>query len=201
MSRNFDQALREHVERKGTYGITHANASIHQIVGRDSKGRPIEKKICQAAIWETMVDPAGNTLDVPLSNGRTLSENPEDDRRISERWRMELIQTGWLPIAECPHTTQYARVIPGGGPLVSGGQDCGGKPDGCEHLQAVVKERLAATRAEWDLQQHTAANMPADQVMALARGAIEGAIADAAAARSALMTGQGEPEPPRKGGK
>lgn len=114
----------------------------HRVIGRDEHGINIEEKVCPIQ-GEIFCDLAGNVSHHALENGRIPSADGQRNARIKRDDGIR--DAGWLPIAECPHTVRYFHLVKG--PLVAGGEDCGGKPDGCEHWHAVQKKRTAKTSA------------------------------------------------------
>jgi hypothetical protein len=121
--------------------ITDSTVGRHRINGRDADGRNVEEKICPLRSI-VVLDGDGNECTVAIENARIPSE---DGARYGQRELESGIKDRlWIPKNLCPHTARFSHLV--AGPLVAGGEgaaDCGGKPDGCEHYQAVKSARRA----------------------------------------------------------
>lgn len=198
---------------KGSYWLRRPNepdgASLSRVVERDEDGIAIEQTICAFAKWARFVDRNGNVCEVPLSNGRVPSFEPEAERYEMHAIR-EQILNGSLPLDECPHTTAYHHLIGrvNGGALVKppeGYKPCHGKPRpadlphhqewfGCEHMEAIIKRRREKAYAKW-VKQETASDADIKKFKAMAE-AITKESANAVDAKANLRAGRGEKDKP-----
>jgi hypothetical protein len=92
------------------------------------------------------MDMYGNLLNVPIQCGAVRNNKPE--AQIYERKILiEVVTGGYIFKRDCPYTRQYSTTIFGDDhddvQLATGGKDCGGKSDGCDHWHAVRAKRLA----------------------------------------------------------
>lgn len=152
-----DSLVPENRQGGGIYQLNENSVSPTRIVDTSEDGAPIEETIPAVAKHAKFVDLDGNVCDVALRTGRVPSEEPE---AVKYEWIVvsTLIQRGQLPLASCPYTNAFAH-LKGGGPLVKApanaknAGDCGGRPDGCSHMKAIIEERRAKSRARYDKQQ------------------------------------------------
>jgi len=177
------------------FQLTDASVSPTRVVGRTEDGLPIEETIPQIK-HEMFVDPAGNICPVLLRNGRAAGNSPAEER-YEDLTRRELISSGWLPLNTCPYTSEYMRLTNSStllGEIPDGVKPCKGHPDGCEHLQPVIKARLAKTRAKWEEQQHDEkrAVRQAEMIAKASATAAADAVSSALDARKNLRAGKGE---------
>ena len=130
-----------------TYQLTNASVNPVRVIGRDRLGMPIEDTIpaCYYGLW---VHPCGAVNKVPLRTGPVFDMEPASVR-YEQMETQRMISKGWLPLNECPHTEKYG-YLGVYGPLVPGDKDCGGAPDGCSHMKAIMKERADHFRAIHD---------------------------------------------------
>jgi hypothetical protein len=176
--------------------ISAGTVGVHRIIGRNSDGVNIEEKVCPI-VGELFVTRAGNVAHHPLECGRVASP---DGARYGQGLREEGIRDhGWLPLGECPYTERYHHLVKG--PLVAppdGERDCGGKPDGCEHLHRVMTERRARSQVDARARKATRDGAGAAQLVKLGESIArwtEVQMAGApsvAAARTRLREGRGE---------
>jgi hypothetical protein len=169
---------------KGSYWLTPDSTALTRVVDRDEDGIAIEQTICAFSRWARFVDRNGNICDVPLSNGRMPSHEPEAERYALHVER-EQIMNGGLPLEQCPHTTRYAHWLGAvnGGALVKapeGHKHCDGKPRpadlphhvewfGCEHMEAIIKRRRQKAYEAWEKSQ-AMDNNDLKRVEAMAKG-------------------------------
>jgi sRNA-binding protein len=178
------------------YQLTPQSVTPTRIIGSDELGMPIEERI-PIAYSRKFVGLDGCTKDVPLRSAAVFS-NDEDALRYERATVSDIIRSGQLPLDECPYTNAYRYIK--GGPLVKskdGTDDCGGKPGGCEHMQAVIKARQAVAKAKWDKEQEQLRQMKPEDAERLAATIAEGvgrAIAanDPKSNRRNLAQGKGE---------
>lgn len=162
-----DQLRLEQRAEGRVYQLTYDSVSPTRVIGRDKNGLPIEETVCALAKSARFVDLHGNVCDVPLRTGRVYSEEPEAVR-YEYIITKELIGQGQLPLAECPYTMDYKNFV--GGPLVKpppGESDCGGKPDGCEHMQRIIEARRKVGREKWKADQDAVNTMSTGEAAAL----------------------------------
>jgi len=166
-----DRLRPEGEQNEQTYQLTNASVSPTRTVGRDRLGMPIEDTIpaCYYGLW---VHPCGSVNKVPLRTGPVYSMEPEAFR-YEQTEIQRMIHKGWLPLAECPHTTKYV-YLGVRGPLVPGGEDCGGQPDGCVHMQAIMKERTAHFRTIYDEEMRKLREMSEAEAEKMAKAVAEG---------------------------
>lgn len=185
--------------RGRTYQLDVNSVTPTIVVGVDELGMPIEESVPHGH-WRYMVHPDGNTNRVVLRTSVPATMEPEAVRYEQSEMR-DKIQTGWLPLSDCPYTFQWAHVAPSGGALVKvpdGEKDCGGAPDGCKHLKDIIIKRLAASKKKHDAVQQQLKSMKTDEVERLMRSVSDGvgqAIArhiDPKAAAARLREGKGE---------
>jgi len=188
------------------YQLVDGNVSPTRVVGRSPEGLPSEETI-QVIKHEMFVDLDGNICPVLLRNGRVSGNSPEEER-YELLMRRDQITAGCLPLSECPYTGEYRRIT--GAPTLlgeppEGARDCGGKPDGCEHLKPVIEQRRARCRERYEAQEKQARNITQAQaealVLKMAQGFAAGLPAaqvapveppSASDARKNLRTGKGE---------
>jgi hypothetical protein len=201
-----NQEAARHLQH-GTYWLKPDSTALTRIVDRDEDGIATEQTICAFAKWARFVDTNGNVCEVPLSNGRVPSHEPEAERYEIHVVR-EQVMAGCLPLEECPHTTRYAHWMGevNGGALVKppeGFRSCQGKKRpadlppseeffGCEHMQGIIERRRKKAYAAWEKSQITN-NDELKRVEAMARGyAKEQAAAGSVDPRANLRAGKGE---------
>ena len=177
MADDYEQSQRHLVtqlipERMGGGGQARAYQltadSVHPTrFGRDEYGQVTEETvpICK---WREFVTPSGCLNKIPM---RTAPGNePNPDAQLIEQYTLRrLIVSGFLPVSECPYTTEYKAFVHG--PLVAaknGETDCGGKPGGCEHLHNVMKMRRERAHGLWQAEQNRLSKMKVDEVATLA---------------------------------
>lgn len=147
-----DQLVPENRQGGGTYALSEASVSPTRWT-RGADGIVREETICTLAKSARFVDPDGNICDVALRTGRVLSQEIE-----AVRYEMiviaDQIRGGAVALDECPHTFKFQHFR--SGPLVPNPDnvvDCGGRPGGCEHMQAVIAERRKGSRLRWEAEQ------------------------------------------------
>ena len=145
------------------YQLTADSVHPTRITGRNEYGEAIEETIpiCKSREFVTR---SGCVNRVPLRTAPGNANDP-DSLAIEQYTVTRLIRSGFLPLAECPHTSEYRAIA--GGPLVrpkAGESDCGGKPGGCEHLHKVMKLRRERAHAAWQADQDWVAHMKAEEV-------------------------------------
>lgn len=139
-------------ETNGTrsYELTRYSAAPYQVVGRDKLGRPIEETI-NIAYSQKWVHPSGTVNNVVMRTGAIFSMHHDAVAYENETTINNLVN-GWLPLWCCPYTPQY-RGVTGTRFLVDNPdniEDCGGKPDGCEHVLAIAAERRRITLKNYE---------------------------------------------------
>jgi hypothetical protein len=136
------------------FQLHEGSVSPTRVVERDEDGFAREETICALAKHELFVDKSGNVCTVPLQTGRVLSQD-SDAERYEMIMRRDQILGGSLPLSECPYTAEY-RKWTGTPTLVKvpkGEQDCGGRPEGCEHLHRIIESRREKSRKAFDAAQ------------------------------------------------
>jgi len=192
-----NQLVPENRQGGGIYQLSELSVSPTRLVTIDEEGLPIEETIPTAAKHAKFVDRDGNVCDVALRTGRVPSEEPEAIR-YEQLVLFEQIRGNCLPLAVCPYTEAFRHIK--GGPLLRpppGASDCGGKPDGCDHIRAEIARRRGAARARHDKQQLQFRRMGEGDIreMLEAFGKVFGdAVAGAAQAGRANLRGPGEPD-------
>ena len=183
-----------------TYALTSDSTSPIAIVGRDSYGRPVEQTVptCYSKLF---VGLDGGIKDVPLRTASVFSMEPEAERYEILTMR-EIIGAGQFPLDACPYTGEYRHIV--GGTLIpvpKGEEACDGSKSvvrnesgqivsgGCEHMQALIYRRIAASRAETDQIQKQHGAMSEAQAERLLKLAGE--------AFGEAMKGASSPKPPR----
>jgi hypothetical protein len=192
---------------KGTYWLKPDSTALTRVVDRDEDGVETELTICAFSKWDYFVDKSGNVCEVPLSNGRVPSGEPEAERYEIHVVREQIVNGG-LPLEECPHTTRYAHIMgaANGGALVkppAGYTSCQGKRRpadlplnveffGCEHMEAIIRRRRERSYKEW-LAAQIADDAEIRKVEAMARAfAAEQAKAAVIDPKANLRAGRGE---------
>lgn len=191
-----DQLKLENRQGGGIYQLSEASVSPTRAVGVDEDGNIIEETICTLAKSAKFVDLGGNICDVPLRTGRVLSFEPEAVR-YEQIVETDIIRGGQLPLGACPYTHAYRHIK--GGPLVKvpeGEKDCGGKPEGCEHVWKVITSRRAAAKAKIEREEVNYRQMKEGDVKTMMAGfgqVFGEAIANAQqTGRANLRAGKGE---------
>lgn len=196
-----DRLTPERQNGGGVYRVTADSVSPTRVIGEDPEtGLPIEETVCAAAKAAKFVDPDGNVCEVALRTGRVYSDAPECERYELLIMR-DLISQGQLPLASCPHTTEFRHIRRG--PLVALPEDpkeakdaerCQGKPEGCAHMQKVITDRRARARIKWDKHQAAVSSMDARTVekMMTEFGKLFNGGGTSGASKGALVKGQGE---------
>ena len=134
---------------EGVYQLTDSTVNPTRVIGRDHLGMPIEDTI-PAAYWKPFVHPCGAINKVPLRTGAVFSRAPHHEQYELREMRDKLSK-GWIPLWVCPYTEEFRAFT--GGPIVTpppGEKDCGGHPQGCVHLQEVMRARTKASRERHD---------------------------------------------------
>ena len=133
----------------GVYQLTNASVSPTRVIGRDEIGMPIEDTV-PAAHWKYFVHPCGEPNKVVLRTAAVFDMSPEAERYEIQTTR-DLVSQGWIPLGMCPYSYELAHVTGGAFVKVPDGErDCGGKPDGCEHMKRVMETRRARARAKYE---------------------------------------------------
>ena len=176
-----------------TYTLTKHSVTLTQQV-RDAAGKLREESICILP-HRKFVDPAGNVVDVPVRTGRVPSSEPEATRYENVTVNEQIIE-GSIPLESCPYSTEAKHLIYGPYVLVpKGADDCGGKPDGCEHLWSIIKMRRATTRAKWEAELPERKTMTPDEAAAIVR-AMRDADAEYDTEPAPTRKPKGAPKPP-----
>lgn len=155
------------------YQLNEYSVCPTRIVGSDELGMPIEERY-PIAYSEKFVGLDGCIKDVPLYSA-PVPDNEESAIRYKNSVLRDMIRGGQLPLASCPYTSEYRDIKRG--PLVAipaGDEVCDGKPDGCEHMQKVIKARLATWRAKWDREQEQIRSMKPEDAERIAASVAEG---------------------------
>lgn len=160
-------------EQGRAYQLTDASVSPSRLISIDDDGKEIEETICPLALSAKFVDRDGNICDVPLRTGRIFSMEPEA-ARYEQIVTFDQIRAGGLPLAACAFSNEYRHIK--GGPLIKpkkGEADCGGRPgatrleETCEHMQAVIKERRARSRARTEAEDAKLKTMKPEDALAM----------------------------------
>jgi hypothetical protein len=104
-----------------------------------------------------------------------------------------MIEGGQMPLAACPWTQKYSFIT--GGTLARSktpGEDCGGKPDGCSHMQDVIKARKATALKKHEEKERADNAKTERQVLQMAKS-IGVVMSDIEASRNAATA----PTPPK----
>lgn len=183
--------------------IDHDNVSPTRPAGRDARGIPREEVLPTLAKTERWIDRDGNICDVSLRTSRLLGMTSEDEKYES-LIRREQILLGALPLGECPLTTEYAKLVnPARNPKISdslidnpkGERHCMGDPEGCKHLQPVIKLRRELALEAHKTQEAMNQQVPVAALEAMARGFGAGQnTSGAGGARANMAAGKGEPD-------
>lgn len=174
------------------YQLTADSISPVRITGRDRWGGNVEETVPTngGKFW---VHPSGCINTVPmmtspvgwkLQNGEYVGEG--EHVRYAYGLERDLIRDGWIPLNVCPFTMRYQSVTRTSC-LVDNPdhvQDCDGKPDGCEHLRAVMKGRAARAAEKHAFEMQAYESMKPVDVKSLMTSLIAG-MQDAADARAA----------------
>lgn len=150
-----------------TYQLTASSVHPLRTVGRDEFGQPIEETV-PIAKSRQFVTMSGCINNVPLRTAPGV--NDHESLQIEQYTITRLIMQGWLPVDECPYTSEYRAIT--GGPLVkpkAGEQACSGKVGGCEHLHRVMDARRQRSVANWKAEEEKAAKMKSDEVEKIAQ--------------------------------
>lgn len=113
----------------------------------------------------------GGINKVPLRTGSVFSMQAEAVAYENEI-TTELVSLGCIPAWLCPHSTKFQHIT--GGPFLPGGQDCGGKPEGCEHILALSEERKAGVKERYDAEAKLLADKAAEEYKKMVAGIVEG---------------------------
>lgn len=182
-------------ERAGdqVYVLNDTSVSPTREIATTEEGFMIEETIMTLAKSARFVDRAGNVTDVALRTGRVLSNEP-GAAWYESYMVVELIRAGSLPLSHCPFTLAFGFVRKG--PLVpkvdgKEGVDCGGHPEGCEHMKKVIDARRKVSHAKWQKDQHQLEQLSKDQVTAMMTGMAEsfGAVAGTAIEKALAARG------------
>jgi hypothetical protein len=155
-----------------TYQLGEDTVSPTRYIDRDDDGNAIEETISCYPLREMFVDKAGNVCDVVLCNSRTTSRNNEAIM-YARNVRLDWLRAGGLPLKQCPYaqSLEYKELF-GSATLVKvpkGASACDGKPDGCEHMHAVIKQRRDKRAADHAKQEATNASLNGSQLEAIAK--------------------------------
>jgi hypothetical protein len=191
-----DQLVVENRAGGNTYTLNESSVSPTRMT-RGEDGVIREETICTLAKHAKFVDAGGNICTVALATGRVPSSEIEANRYEMITIIDQLRATS-IPLEVCPYTLQFAHVVRGF--LVPNPDhiaDCGGHPDGCDHMRALIVERRKHSKAKWErdqselkkLNESGAAQMLRDVVDAF--GDVMNAHASQANRRAGL-TGPGE---------
>lgn len=150
-----------------TYELTRQSAHPVVVTGRDRLGRPIEETV-NAHHSQRWVHPSGCINNVMMRTGVIMSMHP-DAVAYERETSVELLNSGWLPLWACPYTTQYRDVTRTPCLIANPDHiaDCGGKPDGCEHLLPIAAERRAQFKANHDAEEQELSRMTKSQASEL----------------------------------
>lgn len=181
------------------YWLEHGTTSPSRIVGRDELGRAIEETV-PAAYSRMFVMPDGCANDVPMRTWCGTYSSAPQDVSYEQTTTRDLILAGAMPLDVCPFTDEYAHITGGKLARTSAGEtNCGGKPDGCEHMKKIMTARQALARSVHDKQQIEASNLTASQVQKMMSAAVAGgiemqkaAIDPGASAKERLRQNKGE---------
>jgi hypothetical protein len=184
----------------GVYQLTNASVSPTRIIGRDEIGMPIEDTV-PAAYWKYFVHPCGAINKVVLRTAAVFDMSPEAERYEIQVTR-EIVGQGWIPLAMCPYSFELSHVTGGAFVKVPDGEkDCGGKPDGCDHMKSVIASRVARAKKKHDDDEralHAIKHEEAERMIAAVSEGVGIAMArhaDPKAARKAMsshLAGKGE---------
>jgi hypothetical protein len=110
----------------------------------DADGNVVEERIPvhYSTKW---VGVDGCVKDVPMRTSAVFSMEPAH-AGYEQIMTKDMIEGGQLPLAACPWTHKYSFIT--GGTLARSkepGEDCGGKPSGCEHMHKVIVARKATS--------------------------------------------------------
>lgn len=150
-----------------TYQLTADSVHPTRVIGRDEYGQVIEETIPIVKHRE-FVTMSGCINRVPIRTAPGNAPDPES-LQIEQYTITRLISQGFLPVDECPFTTDYRTIT--GGPLVkpkAGESACSGKVGGCEHLHKVMTMRRERSAAQWRDQENKAAAMKSEEIANLA---------------------------------
>lgn len=159
----------------------------------DAEGNVIEERVPvhYSQLW---VGVDGCVKDVPMRTSAVFSMEPAH-AGYEQIMTADMIRGGQLPLHACPWTHKYSFLT--GGTLArskSPGEDCGGKPDGCEHMKAVIAARLGtALKKREDLERVDNAKSE-KQIMQMAK-TIGVVMSDIQEARASA-----DPKPPKMKG-
>lgn len=188
------------------YQLHEASVSPVRAAGRDANGVPREETVCVLAKFERFVDLKGNICDVPLRTSR-VTDNSSEAEKYEAVMRKDQVIAGCLPLAECPYSTEYARIVnPERSPdlqdslvaVPAGEVACRGEASGCSHLRPIIESRRVAARAAHEIQEMAGGrNISVEAAGALMRelgaGIASGNVpASVKASREALKNGKGE---------
>ncbi len=155
------------------YELTASSASPTRVIGTDDAGFPIEETLPHA-YWREFVGLDGCVKKVPLRTSVPFTMEPEGVR-YEQQVTTDIVQAGQLPLDVCPFTGEFGyiqrpRLIAN----PEGTADCGGKPDGCEHMLKLIVERKKRARTKYDLEQKTFTAKSQAEMIAMKEGIIEG---------------------------
>lgn len=166
-----------------TYELTKASVSPSRVVGRDRRGFPLEETV-PTVYWQPFLMLDGGINKVPLRTGSVFSMQAEAVAYENETVT-ELVTLGCIPAWLCPHSTKFQHIT--GGPFVPGGQDCGGKPEGCEHIHAIAAARKADVLERYNAEAKLLADKEAERYANMTNSIVEGV--GAAIAKHAVAQG------------
>jgi hypothetical protein len=167
----------------GTYELSRESINSEVITGRDRLGRPvIETRPLHYHREFGTADGCRNF--VPLRTGAIYSTQP-DAVAYEYETIYDLLMAGWIPIEACPFTDAYKSITKTPCLVANPDKiaDCGGKPDGCEHLIALLAERREVVRAENEAAEQRLRAMSPKQAAALAQSMSEAMSIISAASR------------------
>ncbi len=158
----------------GTVYQLNANSVSPQVVtGRDELGQPIIETI-PTVYYRIFLTMDGCENRVPMRTGSGNNMEPEAVRYEHQQTK-ELIEAGWIPVEVCPYTHKFEHYLGGAFVKVPDGErDCGGKPDGCDHLKKVAAGRKAIAHKKWEAQNKSVQSMKAEDVSRMMESVAEG---------------------------
>lgn len=118
----------------------------------DIDGNVIEERI-PVHYSQEWVMPNGCINNIPMRTSAVFSMEPIH-AVYEQTMSADLIRGGAMPLSECPWTNKYSFIT--GGTLARSktpGEDCGGAPKGCSHMQAAMASRKATALKKFEEQE------------------------------------------------
>ena len=149
------------------YELTSASVTPTKVYV-DAEGNVIEERI-PVHYSQEWVGVDGCVKSVPMRTSAVFSMEPAHSG-YEQIMTKDMIEGGQLPLAACPWTNKYSFIT--GGTLAKSktpGEDCGGSPKGCSHMQDVIKARKATALKKHEEQERIDNAKSEKQILQMAK--------------------------------